>query len=152
MMVSSAEEYERERLQFFDFDGVLDQEATNEDVWQHVGARAIGHFLEGTDCVMFSFGPTGSGKTWTMQGDPALGMQGLCSRAFSKIASALADKQGWVFRACAIEVYNDTCIDLLAGKAAGAFLSLRDEPTFMQVSSEEELAAWLLLGPEHFEI
>ena len=31
VMVSS-EEDERERLQFFDFDGVLDQESTNDDV------------------------------------------------------------------------------------------------------------------------
>lgn len=147
VMVSSAEEDDRERLQFFDFDNVLDQESTNDDVWKTVGMQALGHFLGGTDSVIFSFGPTGSGKTWTMQGNSAPGMEGLCERAFEKVTSALASgwgADGWVCRCSAIEVYNDACIDLLAGKAAGACLSLRAEPTCVQVSSEEEMAAWTL--------
>lgn len=74
----------------------------------------------------------------------AAGMQGLCSRAFAKVATALkcAGTQGWVCRCSAMEVYNDAAIDLIAGKCCA---SIRDEPAFMEVSSEEGAdAAWRL--------
>jgi len=116
IMVSSDEDGERERLQYFDFDGVFDERYANSDVWREVGSAALQHFLNGMDAAIFSFGPTGSGKTYTMQGrvvekransmggaetareiEPlaaegdhtASSGQGLCSRAFSEIARAL---------------------------------------------------------------
>jgi len=83
IMVSSESDSERERLGFFDFDGVCDESCSNDDVWQHVGAIAISHFLQGTDSSIFSFGPTGSGKSWTMQGDPSQGSRMMQNAEYS---------------------------------------------------------------------
>ena len=63
--------------------------------------------------------------------------QGLCSRAFASITAALAGPQGcvpWVCRCSAVEVYNDTSIDLLAAPAK-AMLSLRDLPSELEAAS-----------------
>ena len=67
---------------------------------------------------------------------------GLCSRAFSCIVKALAvnntcsngstDALPWVCSCSALEVYNDTCIDLLA-PSANTILSSRDDPTWLEV-------------------
>jgi len=83
IMVSSESDSERERLGFFDFDGVCDESCSNDDVWQDVGAIAISHFLQGTDSSIFSFGPTGSGKSWTMQGDPSQGSRMMQNAEYS---------------------------------------------------------------------
>lgn len=60
VMVSS-EDGERERLHYFDFDGlVFDDRYTNCDVFRVAGAPALEHFINGVDAAIFAFGPTGT--------------------------------------------------------------------------------------------
>ena len=65
VMASSDEHGERERLQFFDYDGVVEGRCSNQDVWEVVGVSALNYFLQGTDATIFSYGPTGSGCAFT---------------------------------------------------------------------------------------
>ena len=51
-----------ERAQHFNFDSVLDQKSTQENV-----AELLPHVL--LDAVVIAYGQTGSGKTYTMTGD-----------------------------------------------------------------------------------
>jgi hypothetical protein len=74
--------------------------------------------------------------------------EGLCSRAFSYIVAALegagtkpvAPASAWICRCSAVEVYNDTCIDLLAPKHESALLNTREDPTLLEVSSADAAA------------
>ena len=57
----SAEDGERERLHYFDFDGIVfDDRFTNCDVFRVVGVPALKHFINGVDAAIFAFGPTGT--------------------------------------------------------------------------------------------
>jgi hypothetical protein len=72
----------------------------------------------------------------------------VCSRAFSYIVAALegagtktvAPASAWICRCSAVEVYNDTCIDLLAPKHDRALLNTREDPTLIEVSSADPAA------------
>jgi hypothetical protein len=57
----SAEDGDRERLHYFDFDGIVfDDRFTNCDVFRVVGVPALKHFINGVDAAIFAFGPTGT--------------------------------------------------------------------------------------------
>lgn len=59
-LVVSSEDGERERLHYFDFDGIVfDDQFTNCDVFRVVGAPALEHLINGVDASIFAFGPTG---------------------------------------------------------------------------------------------
>lgn len=46
----------------FHFNGILDMKATQEEVFNRVGAAAVSNVLEGFNSTVFAYGQTGSGK------------------------------------------------------------------------------------------
>ena len=54
----------------FVFDDVFDKCAANFNVFSALMPRVITNFVNGVDGLVFAYGTTGSGKTYTMMGPP----------------------------------------------------------------------------------
>lgn len=53
----------------FIFDRVFDENATNEDIFEHTTRAIVDGVLQGYNCTVFAYGATGAGKTHTMLGN-----------------------------------------------------------------------------------
>lgn len=115
--------------QTFTFDYVADTEATQQDIFQLVGAPLVENCLAGFNSSVFAYGQTGSGKTYTMWG-PANALleenltndqQGLAPRVVERLFDRIneeqikhADKQlKYQCRCSFLEIYNEHITDLL---------------------------------------
>lgn len=52
----------------FKFHGILEQSATQEEVFNKVGRSAVQNVLDGYNSTIFTYGQTGSGKTYAKLG------------------------------------------------------------------------------------
>lgn len=55
----------------YTFDKIFSKEATNLDVFNHVGVPIVAATMKGFNAVLFAYGQTSSGKTHTLQGNKA---------------------------------------------------------------------------------
>ncbi|CAD7965641.1 unnamed protein product, partial [Amoebophrya sp. A25] len=60
---------ERYEDKSYTFDGVYENERTSDVFESELGSRAMAPLFDGRHCTVFAHGATGSGKTYTMQGD-----------------------------------------------------------------------------------
>ncbi|KAI8468897.1 MAG: kinesin-domain-containing protein [Monoraphidium minutum] len=105
----------------FSFDKVFGPQSTQAQIFGEV-SELVQSALDGYHVCLFSYGQTGAGKTYTMQGAPSKDGAGIIPRAVELIlgrVDALA-AQEWEYslEASFIEVYNNTLRDLLADGAA----------------------------------
>ncbi|XP_043709220.1 kinesin-like protein KIN-12B [Telopea speciosissima] len=114
--------------QTFTFDSVADNGATQQDIFQLVGAPLVENCLAGFNSSIFAYGQTGSGKTYTMCG-PANALleenlsskQGLTPRVFEKLFARINEEQikhaekqlKYQCRCSFLEIYNEHITDLL---------------------------------------
>ena len=57
------------RKHVFQFNGIMDETATQNDVFRVVGTPTVQNVLDGFNSTVFAYGQTGSGKTFTMSGE-----------------------------------------------------------------------------------
>lgn len=60
---------EMERNKRFEFDHLLNQDITQQEVFEIVGQRVVDGVLNGYNGTIFAYGMTGTGKTFSMLGD-----------------------------------------------------------------------------------
>ncbi|PIA12989.1 kinesin-domain-containing protein [Coemansia reversa NRRL 1564] len=115
----------------FHFDGVFGPKATQENVYDKVVSPILHEVMQGYNCTIFAYGQTGTGKTYTMEGDLENGsssgntpMAGMIPRTLYNLFYAL-DKQSaeYYVRVSYVELYNEELRDLLVGTDANAFES-----------------------------
>lgn len=56
----------------FQFNRILEDTATQDDVFRSVGAPSVKNVLDGFNSTVFAYGQTGSGKTFTITGGPGM--------------------------------------------------------------------------------
>ena len=105
----------------YNYDKVFSPYATQEHVFDSLVSPVVDEVLAGFNCTVFAYGPTGTGKTHTMEGsleEPAeMGLIPRCARAlYERLERRDADFQ---VKASCLEVYNEELSDLL-DDAAGA--------------------------------
>ncbi|KAL3657425.1 hypothetical protein V7S43_017743 [Phytophthora oleae] len=130
----------------FTFDRVFGEEASQNDVFEVVGAPITQACLEGYNGTIFAYGQTGSGKTFTMQGpddvidteaisltQEQLALRGLVPRVFDYLFDNVVAKDSrtnvqHTFACSFLEIYNERVYDLLDGGSAkdAAGLQLRE--------------------------
>eukprot|EP00928_Gymnodinium_smaydae_P018668 TRINITY_DN17112_c1_g2_i1.p1 TRINITY_DN17112_c1_g2~~TRINITY_DN17112_c1_g2_i1.p1 ORF type:complete len:1013 (+),score=187.68 TRINITY_DN17112_c1_g2_i1:203-3241(+) len=118
----------------FQFDGVFDQEATQEAVYDHIGRSTVGDVLEGYNGTILAYGATGSGKTYCMFGPPEASeeLRGMVPRATRQVFAGLADARnnegsiGAVVECSFLEVYCEQLRDLL--QRGNNFLQVKETP------------------------
>lgn len=89
--------------------------ASQEDLFEAVGAPLVQAVLDGTNATIFAYGQTGTGKTWTMEGPNE--QPGLTSRAVRALYTGLGD--GRTVYVQYVQLYDEHFLDLLDPPEAG---------------------------------
>lgn len=113
----------------FHFDDVLTSFSTQHEVFASTLEPLIGEVLAGFEATAFAYGQTGTGKTYTMEGnlDSDEG-RGLVPRATAAVFNALAgvDYLDHTVTVSYLEIYNEELCDLLAAPHMQHKLDLKD--------------------------
>ncbi|XP_022161919.1 kinesin-like protein KIF11 [Myzus persicae] len=124
------------RTKTFHFDKVFGQNSKQVDVYNVVVYPLIKEVLDGYNCTVFAYGQTGTGKTFTMEGDRLNGqssiswntdpISGIIPRALSHMFDELRLLQvEHTVRASFLELYNEDIFDLLSCTEEPSNKSLR---------------------------
>ncbi|XP_076057824.1 uncharacterized protein LOC143035120 isoform X2 [Oratosquilla oratoria] len=73
----------------FSFSHVFKPEALQTDVYDNTTKGLVADFISGQNCLLFAYGATNSGKTYTIQGTP--GDPGILPRTFEQIFNSIGD-------------------------------------------------------------
>ncbi|KAL6907643.1 hypothetical protein ACP4OV_002682 [Aristida adscensionis] len=113
----------------FTFDKVFGPKSQQREIYEHAVAPIVSDVLEGYNCTVFAFGQTGTGKTYTMEGEMRQkagelpDTAGVIPRAVRHIFDVLeAQKADYSIKVTFLELYNEEITDLLA--------SLEDQSRF----------------------
>lgn len=107
------------------FDGLLDQDCSQEDCFQSAGREAVDGILLGLNGAIMAYGQTSTGKTHTMVGDKT--RPGLCLKAAAHLFSE-AGLQGAQIEVTAsfLQLYLNHITDLLVNDGHEKKLKLRE--------------------------
>lgn len=112
----------------FLFDQVFPPETSQTAVFDAVVRPLVEEVINGYNCTVLTYGPTGTGKTFTMEGNTNCEAEwGLIPRAVSQLIDALIDQDAEV-RVSLIQLYNEDVTDLLSPTEDSAKLKLFDDP------------------------
>ncbi|KDD75012.1 kinesin, partial [Helicosporidium sp. ATCC 50920] len=114
----------------YHFDRVLSGETTQEELYQRTVSPMVDEMLEGFNCTIFAYGQTGTGKTYTMNGEfgDELGggapgpHSGVVPRAIYQVFAyldALGNGAEFTVKASYLELYNEEITDLLVNGSGG---------------------------------
>ncbi|KAK8730484.1 hypothetical protein OTU49_008036 [Cherax quadricarinatus] len=107
----------------FTFDRVFGPESKQIDVYKSVAKNSVEEVLSGFNCTIFAYGQTGTGKTFTMEGertpdntswdeDPLAGVIPRCvTHLFDELRM---QKLEFSMRVSFLELYNEELFDLLS--------------------------------------
>eukprot|EP00794_Sanderia_malayensis_P005442 gene5442-6121_t len=109
----------------FNFDRVFGPNSKQIDVYKHVVSPVIDEVLMGYNCTIFAYGQTGTGKTFTMEGERTPGnkftweedpLAGIIPRAMHQLFERLSQQEDcaeFSARISFLEIYNEELFDLL---------------------------------------
>ncbi|CAG0914830.1 unnamed protein product [Notodromas monacha] len=126
----------------WDFSQVFGPTSTQEEVYDHCVSPVIADVINGYNCTVFAYGQTGTGKTFTMEGErkPDVAWKdepnaGMIPRAVYQLFSELSSKSepgpdpNVVLTVSYIELYNENLYDLLyEGSGERPKLQMFDNP------------------------
>ncbi|MPC09302.1 Chromosome-associated kinesin KIF4B [Portunus trituberculatus] len=109
----------------FNYDGVLEEDAGQEEVYLQAVAPVVSRVKEGYNATVLAYGQTGSGKTYTMGTSPHISKEneGILQRVLQEFLSV--DENEPPGDECSsphrltmsmVEIYSETVFDLLALK------------------------------------
>ncbi|NXT03269.1 KIF19 protein, partial [Jacana jacana] len=115
----------RSRERTFAFDMVFDHRATQEEVYESTTKSLIGGVISGYNATIFAYGPTGTGKTYTMLGTDC--EPGIYIRSLQDLFKALeaTEEMDYTVSMSYLEIYNEVIRDLL--NPSSGFLDLRED-------------------------
>jgi len=111
---------ERRGMHRFAFDGVFEEEASQEAVFEEVGRDAVEAATNGFNATLFAYGQTGSGKTYTLSGGTTrYEDRGIVPRALSMIFERVEkigaeENAKFTVEVSYVEIYMEQGYDLLA--------------------------------------
>jgi hypothetical protein len=137
----------------FTFDRVFDQSARQREVYDASVRELVASCLEGYNATILAYGQTGTGKTYTMEGDPErFEERGVVPRAIEQIFSHIQEKASgsvrFLVRASYLQIYNDVIFDLL--RADNQNLTIREEDRAKKNSRGvyvDGLSEWVVRSP-----
>ncbi|XP_057425345.1 kinesin-like protein KIN-5C [Lotus japonicus] len=109
----------------FTFDKVFGPSARQRDLYDQAIVPIVNEVLEGFNCTIFAYGQTGTGKTYTMEGEckraksgpngELPGEAGVIPRAVKQIFDTLESQNAeYSVKVTFLELYNEEITDLLA--------------------------------------
>ncbi|XP_016966683.1 kinesin-like protein KIF3A [Drosophila biarmipes] len=113
------------------FDNVFDGGSNQMDLYVDTARPIVDKVLEGYNGTILAYGQTGTGKTYTMSGNPESPQtKGIIPNAFAHIFGHIAkakENQKFLVRVSYMEIYNEEVRDLL-GKDVGKSLEVKERP------------------------
>ncbi|XP_041675661.1 kinesin-like protein KIF3A [Drosophila eugracilis] len=113
------------------FDNVFDGSSNQLDIYVDTARPIVNKVLEGYNGTILAYGQTGTGKTYTMIGNPDFPQtKGIIPNAFAHIFGHIAKAKGnqkFLVRVSYMEIYNQEVRDLL-GKDLGKSLEVKERP------------------------
>lgn len=101
----------------FTFDHVYDQDNTQEEVYQQSAKQVVLSCLQGYNAAIIAYGQTGTGKTYTMEGELQGPLRGIIPRTvediFTYIENDPEPSSKYLVRASYLQIYNEVISDLL---------------------------------------
>ncbi|XP_034658845.1 LOW QUALITY PROTEIN: kinesin-like protein KIF3A [Drosophila subobscura] len=113
------------------FDNVFDLSSNQLDLYVDTARPIVDKVLEGYNGTILAYGQTGTGKTYTMSGNPdSPQTKGIIPNAFAHIFGHIAkarENQKFLVRVSYMEIYNEEVRDLL-GKDVSKSLEVKERP------------------------
>ncbi len=107
----------------FTYDYAFPPTITQEEVYDRTARPIVESVLEGYNGTVFAYGQTGTGKTWTMEGQPDVEeSKGVIPRSFEQLFSTIMarkDKTQFLVRGSFLEIYQNNIFDLLVDHKEG---------------------------------
>ncbi len=101
----------------YHFDMAFSQYTTQEEIYNNAISPIVEEVLQGFNCTVFAYGQTGTGKTYTMEGDiTSEEKRGIIPRAVDTIFTRLQGREDSEFsvKVSFLEIYNESLRDLLS--------------------------------------
>ncbi|XP_022711381.1 kinesin-like protein KIF3A isoform X1 [Varroa jacobsoni] len=115
----------------FTFDLVFGPDSKQVDVYNRAARPIIDNVLQGYNGTIFAYGQTGTGKTFTMEGNRSVPeLKGIIPNSFAHIFGYIAkaaEQIKFLVRVSYLEVYNEEVRDLL-GKDQSLQLEVKERP------------------------
>lgn len=163
---SAASKY-GEKVSKYSFSRVFNAQADQDEVYRASAKPLVDSMFQGQNGLLFAYGITNSGKTYTIQGTKQ--NPGLLSGILKDVFSKMEDNRKYrlpVFRILVsyIEIYNEKIYDLLATnekfakKAPCKLRNTKDDQVFvvgvkeMSVETQEEALAILREGQQNRQV
>ncbi|XP_021939166.1 kinesin-like protein Klp61F isoform X2 [Zootermopsis nevadensis] len=123
----------------FAFDRVFGPNSRQIDVYMSVVHPIISEVLDGYNCTVFAYGQTGTGKTFTMEGEKSNDasitwdtdpLSGIIPRTLSNLFDELRIQQvEFTVRVSFLELYNEELLDLLSPTDDSSKIRLFEDAT-----------------------
>lgn len=100
---------ENEKFKIFTYDGVYDSRFSQQNLYDEIVRPLVSSVLEGYNGCVFAYGQTGTGKTYTMEGEDTDDDKGIIPRVFEQIWSHINRTSGVEFLVCVryLEIYME---------------------------------------------
>lgn len=125
----------------FSFDKVFGPNSRQIDVYKSMVCPVIDEVLQGYNCTIFAYGQTGTGKTFTMEGertndgdfswqdDPLAGIIPRAMHQLFEQLNSMEDCAEYSVRVSFLEIYNEELFDLLGNSLDTQKLRLFEDTT-----------------------
>eukprot|EP01029_Cantina_marsupialis_P005141 TRINITY_DN154_c0_g1_i1.p1 TRINITY_DN154_c0_g1~~TRINITY_DN154_c0_g1_i1.p1 ORF type:complete len:894 (+),score=172.22 TRINITY_DN154_c0_g1_i1:98-2779(+) len=131
----------------FTFDHVYGENCAQEKVYNTTAKEVVESSLEGYNATIFAYGQTGTGKTFTMEGDDSGEHRGIIPRAieqiFQHIQNSVSPRMRFLVRASYLQIYNEAISDLLKPERTNLLIR-EDKKKGVYV---EGLSEWVVRSP-----
>ena len=149
--------HDEKGVRTFTFDKVFATDCTQESIYNKTAHHIVESVMEGYNGTIFAYGQTGTGKTFTMEGNiQDKQHRGIIPRTFDQVFTNITchDRRQYLVRVSFIEIYNDSIQDLL-NQNDSTKLELKEHPergvfinnlTEKQVHNVSEIMVYLENG------
>ena len=119
---SKRAQYTKTEERHYNFTHIYGPSSKQTDVFNKTAAPLLERFLQGDSCVLFAYGMTNAGKTYTIQGTSQ--EPGVLPRLVSSVLEKMNEQSDWELQTSMFEIYQEKIYDLLSNKKDK--LSIRD--------------------------
>ena len=132
----------------FWYDKAYGMDSTQEQVFQETAMPIVESVVQGYNGTIFAYGQTGTGKTYTMEGDFETDLnKGIIPRSFDLMFNLInaTYNTNFLIQCSYLELYNEEVRDLLS-KSHQQKLDIREDPeTGFYV---QDLSHWIVKAPK----
>ena len=123
-------------IKSFTFDHTYDYRATQELIFSQTALPILESIMEGYNGTIFAYGQTGTGKTFTMEGNDNETDKGIIPRSIDWIFNNIKNypAQQFLVRVSFVEIYNEEVRDLLS-KVKRQKLNVREKDKVFYVEN-----------------